>query len=61
MYLIPLTIGPILLAAAIYLCLARLVVVYGEHLSAMKPRSYTLIFCVCSTFPSFAKAETLRK
>ncbi|KAF8855425.1 RTA1-domain-containing protein [Acephala macrosclerotiorum] len=47
LYLIPLTIGPIFIAAAIYLCLARLVVVYGEHLSAMKPRSYTLIFCCC--------------
>jgi hypothetical protein len=29
MYLIPLTIGPIFLAAAVYLCLARIVVLYG--------------------------------
>lgn len=46
LYLIPLTLGPVFFAAAIYLCLARLVVVYGQLLSAMKPRSYTLIFCV---------------
>jgi hypothetical protein len=29
-YLIPLTIGPVFLAAAVYLCLARIVVVYGD-------------------------------
>jgi hypothetical protein len=46
-YLIPLTIGPVFLAAAVYLCLARIVVVYGEHLSLMRPRSYTLLFCCC--------------
>lgn len=50
MYLIPLTIGPVFLAAAVYLCLARIVVVYGEHLSLMKPRSYTLLFCCCDFF-----------
>jgi hypothetical protein len=36
MYLIPLTIGPVFLAAAVYLCLARIVVVYGWHLSLMR-------------------------
>jgi RTA1 like protein len=50
MYLIPLTIGPVFLAAAVYLCLARIVVVYGEHLSLMRPRSYTLLFCCCDFF-----------
>jgi hypothetical protein len=50
MYLIPLTIGPVFLAAAVYLCLARIVVVYGWHLSLMRPRSYTLLFCCCDFF-----------
>ncbi|MCJ1478748.1 hypothetical protein MMC13_007432 [Lambiella insularis] len=44
MYLICLTIGPAFLSAAVYLCLARLVVVYGEHLSRFTPRFYTITF-----------------
>lgn len=47
MYLITLTIAPAFLTAAIYLCLARIVTVYGAHLSSLKPRTYTLIFCGC--------------
>ena len=46
-YLIDLTIGPTLIAAGIYLCMARIVVVYdGGRLavSRWKPRSYTLVF-----------------
>lgn len=31
----------------IYLCLARIVVVYGENLSRFKPRTYTIVFCTC--------------
>ncbi|KAE8445435.1 hypothetical protein EG329_013448 [Mollisiaceae sp. DMI_Dod_QoI] len=49
-YLVCLTISPAFLSAAIYLCLARIVVVYGEHLSRFKPRTYTLIFCGCDIF-----------
>ncbi|KAF8860528.1 putative RTA1 domain protein [Acephala macrosclerotiorum] len=49
-YLVSLTISPAFLSAAIYLCLARIVVVYGEHLSRFKPRTYTLIFCGCDIF-----------
>jgi hypothetical protein len=49
-YLVDLTIAPAFLSAAIYLCLARIVVVYGEHLSRFKPRTYTLIFCGCDLF-----------
>jgi hypothetical protein len=49
-YLVCLTIAPALLSAAIYLCLARIVVVYGEHLSRFRPRTYTLIFCSCDLF-----------
>ncbi|RDL39273.1 Uncharacterized protein BP5553_03613 [Venustampulla echinocandica] len=47
MYLILLTIAPAFLTAAIYLCLARIVTVYGEDCSRFKPRTYTLIFCTC--------------
>jgi hypothetical protein len=39
-----LTIGPAFLSAAVYLCLARIVVVYGEDLSRFSPRFYTLTF-----------------
>ena len=50
MYLIPLTIGHVFLAAAVYLCLARIVVVCESHLSLMRPRRYTLLFCCCDFF-----------
>lgn len=38
-YLICLTIGPAFLAAAIYVCLGRIVVVYGEAISRIRPRT----------------------
>ncbi|KAL3425376.1 RTA1 like protein [Phlyctema vagabunda] len=47
LYLITLTIAPAFMTAAIYLCLSRIVIVYGEHLSRFKPRTYTLVFCTC--------------
>jgi hypothetical protein len=43
-YLICLTLGPTFVAAAIYLTLARIVVAYGENISRIKPRSYTMLF-----------------
>jgi hypothetical protein len=46
-YIVCLTIAPAFVSAAIYLCLARIVVVYGEHISRFRPRTYTLIFCGC--------------
>jgi hypothetical protein len=45
MYLVTLTIAPALLSAAIYLCLARIVVVYGEDRSRFLPRTYSCLFC----------------
>ena len=42
-----LTIGPAFLAAAIYLCLSRIVVVYSESASRLRPANYTLIFVGC--------------
>ncbi|CZR50251.1 related to RTA1 domain protein [Phialocephala subalpina] len=46
-YLICLTIAPTFFSAAIYLCLARIVVVYGEEHSRFRPRTYTLTFIIC--------------
>jgi len=46
-YLVCLTIAPAFLTAAIYLCLSRIVIVYGAHVSRFKPRTYTLVFCSC--------------
>lgn len=46
-YLITLTIGPVFIAAAIYLTLGRIVVVYGEGISRIKPRTYTTFFLGC--------------
>lgn len=45
LYLIFLTIAPAFLSAGIYLCLSRIVVLFGTHLSRVKPRTYTIIFC----------------
>src|SRR5947207_9652895 len=49
-YLICVTIGPTFFSAAIYLCLARIVVAYGEEYSRFKPRTYTLTFITCDIF-----------
>ncbi|EAW24515.1 RTA1 domain-containing protein [Aspergillus fischeri NRRL 181] len=46
-YLICLTIGPAFLSAVIYICLGHIVVVYGEGISRLKPRTYTIIFVLC--------------
>ena len=45
-YLICVTIASVFLTAAIYLCLARIVIVYGENLSIFRPRTYTILFIV---------------
>lgn len=46
-YLVCLTIGPAFLCASIYLCLSRLVVVYGTNLARFSPATYTLLFVCC--------------
>jgi len=51
LYLIDLTIGPTFIAAGIYLCLSRIVVVFDgssgrEGVARWKPRTYTLFFLV---------------
>lgn len=47
MYLICLTIGPAFIAASIYLCLGRIVVIYREDISRIRPRNYTIFFMGC--------------
>ena len=50
LYLVPLTIAPAFLSAGVYLCLARIIVLYkseGMDVSRLKPRTYTLIFVAC--------------
>ncbi len=42
--------GPACLNASIYLCLSRVVVVYGEHISRVRPGVYTLLFIACDVF-----------
>lgn len=55
-YLICLTIGPAFMAAAIYLCLGRIVVVYGEEISRIRARTYTVFFFGCDVLSLFIQA-----
>ena len=50
MYLCCLTIGPAFLSASIYLCLARIVVIYSRGAARFKPQTYTYIFISCDFF-----------
>ncbi|KAJ5995647.1 RTA1 domain protein, partial [Penicillium waksmanii] len=47
LYLICLTIAPAFFTAAIYICLGRIVIIYGENISRIRPRTYTIIFVTC--------------
>ncbi|CRG83358.1 Sphingoid long-chain base transporter RSB1 [Talaromyces islandicus] len=47
MYLVCLTIAPAFLSAAVYLCLSRIVVAYGEQVSRFRARTYTTLFITC--------------
>ncbi|OKL60427.1 hypothetical protein UA08_03991 [Talaromyces atroroseus] len=44
LYLVSLTIAPAFLAAAVYLCLSRIVIVYGKKISYFRPKTYTYLF-----------------
>jgi RTA1 like protein len=46
-YLVGLTIGPAFFSAAIYLCLARIIAVYGNNLSWLTPKLITCFFIAC--------------
>ena len=45
-YIIALTIAPVFTTAAIYLCLARIIGLYGPHLSRFAPRTIAITFMV---------------
>ncbi|KAJ5263775.1 RTA1 domain protein [Penicillium angulare] len=47
LYLICLTLGPAFFSAAIYICLGKIVIIYGENISRFRPRTYTTIFVSC--------------
>ncbi|KAF8846726.1 RTA1-domain-containing protein [Acephala macrosclerotiorum] len=55
-YLVPLTMGPAFLSAAVYLCLSRIVVLYGPKLSRFSPRTYTITFISCDIFSLILQA-----
>lgn len=55
-YLICLTIAPAFFTAAIYLCLGRIVIVYGEDISRLRPRTYTIIFITCDVIALILQA-----
>ncbi|KAJ5496154.1 hypothetical protein N7463_008141 [Penicillium fimorum] len=47
MYLICLTIAPAFFTGGIYLCLGRIITVYGKEFSRLKARTYTYLFVTC--------------
>ena len=59
-YLVTLTIAQAFLSAAIYLCLARIVVVYREERSRFRPRTYTILFCSCDFLALLLQAIGVR-
>lgn len=46
-YLVCLTLGPAFLSAAVYLCLSRIVIAYGEKIPLFRARTYTILFITC--------------
>ena len=54
--LVTLTIAPAFLAASIYLCLGRLVQVYGANISRFSSRFYTFTFITCDFFSLLLQA-----
>ena len=55
-YLVCLTIGPAFLSASIYLCLARIVVIFGESIARFRPAFYTVTFICCDFFSLLLQA-----
>ncbi|KAJ5722870.1 RTA1 domain protein [Penicillium malachiteum] len=47
LYLICLTIAPAFFSAAIYICLGKIITIYGTQLARFRPRTYTVIFVSC--------------
>ncbi|KAI1860637.1 uncharacterized protein JN550_011485 [Neoarthrinium moseri] len=48
---------PAFFSAAIYLCLARVIAVYGGHISRLKPRTYTITFMMCDAIALVLQAS----
>ncbi|KAK5044382.1 hypothetical protein LTR84_011332 [Exophiala bonariae] len=48
-YLVGLTIGPAFLSASIYLCLGRIITIFGTRLSLLKPKIITWIFILADS------------
>lgn len=48
--IICLTFAPAFLAAGIYLCLSRIVIVFGADISRIPPKWYTYLFVTCDFF-----------
>ncbi|KAF7714258.1 Uncharacterized protein PECH_008930 [Penicillium ucsense] len=46
-YLVCLTIAPAFLSGSIYICLGRIVTIYGENISRLQPKTYTIVFVTC--------------
>ena len=46
-YIYFITLGATFISAAIYLCLSRIVVAYGESYARFKPRTYSVFFMIC--------------
>ncbi|KAJ5645569.1 RTA1 domain protein [Penicillium longicatenatum] len=44
LYLICLTIAPAFFSAAIYICLGKIITVYGDNIARFRPRTYTIAF-----------------
>ncbi|KAJ5927976.1 RTA1 domain protein [Penicillium verhagenii] len=47
MYLICLTIAPAFFSASIYVCLGKIIRIYGEDIARFRPRTYTTFFVSC--------------
>ncbi|CRG89950.1 putative protein C17G6,02c [Talaromyces islandicus] len=47
MQIVLLTLAPVFICASIYICLGRIVSVYGKHISRLPPVWYTIIFVTC--------------
>lgn len=55
-YLIGLTIAPAFLSASIYLCLSRIIVIYGRTISRLRPATYTITFISFDLFSLILQA-----
>ncbi|KJX93431.1 hypothetical protein TI39_contig4318g00003 [Zymoseptoria brevis] len=64
-YLIALTIAPVFITAAIYICLTRIIIMYGEHLSSFRPRTIAIAFMssdfMSLSFSKLREAPSLRQ